>query len=101
METKITEIITPGDLVLFRSRLYMAVAGKCPKHCDMWDGRVKRCNGYCYRWKGDAGVVFQLIGSEFDIDTEHMTVVQTPDLMGDKIRELMKLAGYRPKGGRI
>lgn len=92
-------MITPGDVVALRGKVYVATLGSCPGECDMFDPKEQRCTGYCYRWKGAGGVVFRCVGNEYELDTERMGMVETPDLMTPKITELTRPKNYYVKKG--
>lgn len=96
MKTRISTTIEAGDLVSHGKRLWVAVEYvktiPCFSQCGMFvDGA---CNGYCYRWDNGDDVVFHLASLSVEDADE---IVETPDAIGEKLRDGDGTAEQRAK----
>lgn len=99
MKTRISTTIEAGDLVSHGGKLWVASdwdkTRPCFTQCAMF-GVVDGCRGYCFRWENTEDVVFKDIPEGVRV-SDASEIVETPDLIGERLRDGDGTAEQRAK----
>lgn len=99
MKTRISTTIEAGDIVSHGKRLWVSSdwdkTRPCFTQCAMF-GVVDGCRGYCFRWDNGEDVVFKDIPEGVTVD-DVAEIVETPDLIGERLNEGDGTAEQRAK----
>lgn len=100
MKTRTSNTIEAGDIVHHHKRLWlvetMQAGSPCSIQCAMYDADADKCCGYCYRWSNGYDKVFRYLLPDTAVK-EATEVVETPDLIGEKLRDGDGTAEQRAK----